>query len=86
MQNPFNKILLTQDEYWSCTWRTAGGIVAGIRGSGDYMDFYCSGILDSEDIKAQTGTASEGTVTEEVAADFLQLGWQPIEWPADDSI
>ena len=76
---------ILKDEYWSCTWRTAGGIVAGIRGSGDYMDFYCSGILDSEDIKAQTGIASEGMVTEEVAADFLRLGWQPSEWPADDT-
>lgn len=77
---------ILKDEYWSCSWRTAGGIVAGIRGSGNYMDFYCSGILDSEEIKAQTGVVSEGTVTEEVAADFLQLGWQPSEWPEDDKI
>ena len=29
---------------WSCSWRSSGGIVADMRGSGDYIDWYCSGI------------------------------------------
>lgn len=41
--------LLRQDpeqDYWHCSWRYAGGIVADMRGKGDYIDWYCSGIRD----------------------------------------
>ena len=55
-----------RDERWSCSWRYAGGIVADIVGSGDYMDYYAGG--------------NEGTVTDEIKADLLALGWEPVEW------
>lgn len=56
--------LLRQDpdrDFWSCSWRYAGGIIADLREEGDYLDWYCSG--------------REGWIDEEVAADLLKLGW-----------
>jgi hypothetical protein len=37
---------ILKDHVWACTWRSAGGIVANMRGEGDYIDWYCSGIRD----------------------------------------
>ena len=56
---------------WSCSWRYAGGIIAGIRNSAyntneDYMSFYCSG--------------NEGYVSEMVRTNFARIGWIPQEW------
>ncbi len=61
---------------FAVTWRTAGGIVAGLRDTGgDYLDWYCSGIGPKLE-----GEVSEGTVTEEIQKDLLELGWQPISY------
>jgi len=57
---------LLRNEMWSCSWRYAGGIVADIRQEGDYMDWYCLG--------------GEGTVSEEIEKDLLDLGWEPVEY------
>ena len=43
MKNDVWSIL--KDERWSCSWRHAGGIVADMRQEGDYMNWYCSGIV-----------------------------------------
>lgn len=72
---------ILKDEYWSCSWRYAGGIVANITGRGDYMDWYCSGIRDND--AEANGYVGEGHVTQEIRDDLYQLGWQPEEWPED---
>lgn len=67
-----NEIIpVLRDEEWGCSWRYAGGIIAHLRGEGDYVDWYCSGIGPSD----ESGFVSEGTVTEEIEQDFAKLGW-----------
>ena len=84
---------ILKDQYWSCTWRHAGGIVADMLGKGDYIDWYCSGIRDAplsdmefnelslEDqlaYKERQNYASEGVVTDEIEEDFYKLNWIPV--------
>ena len=76
-----------KEDLWSRTWRTAGGIVAELRGQGDYLDWYCSGIgegLGNGDPNGVKGYVSESVVTEEIAADLKSLGWIPVPWKDED--
>ena len=57
-------------ERWSCSWRSAGGVVAHVRGEGDYLDWYCSG--------------GEGLVDEGVLAEIKALGWELVADDAQD--
>lgn len=66
---------LLKDECWHCSWRYAGGIIADIRQTGDYIDWYCSGINSEE------GYVGEGQVTDQIAQDLKQLGWVARPWP-----
>lgn len=71
--------ILRQEE-WSCSWRHAGGIVSHMRESGDYIDWYCSGIQGSHDMGGGAsdipkGYVPEGCITEEIRNDFKKLGW-----------
>jgi hypothetical protein len=72
--------LILKDVYWSCTWRSAGGIVADLQDKGgDYMDWYCSGIgdgLGNGDTDGTQNFVSEGNVTDEIASDLALLGWR----------
>jgi hypothetical protein len=91
---------ILKDQYWSCSWRYAGGIIADMQGRGDYIDWYCSGIRNDSSME-QTNESelteeqqqfrakilayvSEGVVTEEIKADLARLGWQPEEWKDAD--
>jgi hypothetical protein len=86
--------ILRQDpkqDFWSCSWRYAGGIVADMRQEGDYIDWYCSGIRDHHDMteeEKQTWTddqksqfeitkryVGEGCITDEIRNDLQRLGW-----------
>ena len=77
---------ILKDEYWSCSWRRAGGIVADMLQKGDYIDWYCSGMgglsYDPAD-GVKDGYVPEATVTEEIRVDFQKIGWIPAEWPED---
>ena len=78
------------DRRWHCSWRGAGGIVADMRGYGDYVDFYCSGIrvwdLSADEngnlmpeqqqrYQEMQNYVAEATVTDEIRADLKQMGW-----------
>lgn len=79
------------EKRWSCSWRSAGGIVADMQEKGDYIDWYCSGIRDSHELdddqfrqltREQQETyiqgkafVSESVITDEIRDDLLKLGW-----------
>jgi hypothetical protein len=79
-------------EAWSCSWRHAGGIVADMQEKGDYIDWYCSGIGNSEDGYGLSGDkpeqgayVPEGVITDEIELDLNRLGWRPIPWEDNDN-
>jgi len=81
-----------KEEYWSASWRSAGGIVADLRNQNeDYMDYYCSGIkggmsydpADDDEYFEKHKYVSEGEVTEEILNDLDKLGWFPVPYKDD---
>jgi hypothetical protein len=64
---------ILRDETWSCSWRFAGCIIANMRGEGDYIDWYMSGM--THEIDEITIRIPEGHVDEEVLDDLNRLGW-----------
>jgi hypothetical protein len=82
-------IPILKDQLWHCSWRYAGGIIADMKGEGDYIDYYCSGIGSHESGyglsgKPGNGYVSEGTVTQEIEADLLKLDWRVM--PEDTNV
>jgi len=81
---------ILKEDYWSCSWRHAGGIIADMLEKGDYIDWYCSGIggqdtgygldhREPESDKDGRTYVPEGIVTDEIQADLKQLGWIVVE-------
>ena len=82
---------LLQEETWSCSWRHAGGIIAHMLEKGDYIDWYCSGMIRNEFTDEEFTNLSkieqelylykknkyvgEGYVTDEIKQDLFHLGW-----------
>jgi hypothetical protein len=82
---------ILRDQVWGCSWRYAGGIIADMQETGDYIDWYCSGIRNTSDLtdtQYQELTeqqqqyynktkqyVSESIVTEEIRSDLKKLGW-----------
>ncbi len=66
-----HKLKGERDEYWSCSWRTAGRFISEIRNrhygfTENYMNFYCAG--------------NEGQVTDLVRECFERMGWTPFTY------
>lgn len=69
--NQFRHVNMTDDpeDFWSCTWRAAGDIVAELTNNpqNDYLTYYCTG--------------NEGMVTPELVQLFAEIGWTARPWP-----
>lgn len=80
---------ILKDQRWSASWRHSGGIIADMQEEGDYINWYCSGIGNSEDGygldgRRANGYVPEGVVTEEIKEDLKKLGWVAVEWDDED--
>lgn len=62
---------ILKGDYWCCSWRYAGGIIADIQNTGSYMDWYCSG--------------NEGYIDIEITSDLKKIGWIGKSNPVDCS-
>ncbi len=82
---------LLKGETWSCSWRSSGGIVADMKGQGDYIDYYCSGIGNGDELTDEQFNqldyeakeyyinskrfVNESVITDEVREDLFKIGW-----------
>jgi len=75
--NEFQKLdvePILADDRWSCSWRYAGGVASKLfnnMAGEDYMQYYCAGM----GLHEADGYVHEQTVTQEIKADLLSIGW-----------
>ena len=62
---PDNVMDILKDATWCASWRSVGGVIADLRGEGNYIDWYCSGF--------------EGYVHPDIEQDLKRLGWVCVE-------
>lgn len=78
-----NEVLhILREDTWYCSWRYAGGIIADMKGYGDYLDYYCTGMtnvtydtVEDEKQFRKKQYVHEGYVTDEIKKDLVTLGW-----------
>jgi hypothetical protein len=68
-----NEFVDSNNNCYSVSWRYAGGIVASLSGTGDYLGWYCSGMT-----APKAGAVPEGTITQEIERDLAVLGWTAV--------
>ena len=78
-----NNIFIKDKDEWTTSWRGSGGIVSSLikddtrydlysHRTGDYLDWYCSGIYDPVH---DWGMSEEGIITPEIEQDIDRIGW-----------
>ena len=75
---------ILKGSHWSISWRGAGRVVSLLKEEGNYMDWYCSGLVkgyDNEDL--EPGYMPEGTVADHILNDLRELGWTLIKEDID---
>lgn len=94
------EVLADSTKLWSCSWRSSGGIIADMREQGSYMDWYCSGIRETDNaIKEQIANnelteeqiayleISKHFVAESIVTDEIHDDLRKLGWsvvPSDD--
>lgn len=77
---PLETLDILSENYWGCSWRYAGGIASDIfegvgQDGGNYMEYYCSGMMKSTVVDHPVGYVGEGDVTDEIREDLSKIGW-----------
>jgi len=69
---------ILSNRVWSCTWRRSGYIVAQIRRSGSYLDWYCSGVRAQTELESHE-FCTEGEVAPKIKDDLRRIGWTQVD-------
>lgn len=75
---------ILKDDFWGISWRAAGSLVANLRNKHglkeNYLNYYCSGILEDVPNGNHLRSAFEGEIKDEIKKDLSDLGWRPIQY------